>query len=37
MIAVDAQVVSRACVTILESIRSGNEFNLLWSKVKQLA
>ena len=37
MTAVDAQIVSRACVTTLESIRSGNEFNLFWSKVKQFA
>ena len=28
MTAVDAQVVSCACVTTLESIRSENEFNL---------
>ena len=33
--AVDAQVVSRACVTTLKSISSENEFNLLWNKVKQ--
>ena len=37
MTAVEAQVISRACVTTLESIRSGNEFNLFWSKVKQFA
>ena len=37
MTAVDAQIVSRACVTTLESIRSGNEFNLFWSKVKQFS
>ena len=37
MTVVDAQVVSRACVTTLESIRSENEFNLFWNKVKQLA
>ena len=35
--AVDAQVVSRACVTTLESIYSENEFNLFWNKVKQFA
>ena len=32
--AVDAKVVSRACVTTIELVCSGNEFNLLWSKVK---
>ena len=37
MTVVDAQVVSRACVTTLESIRSENEFNLFWKKVKQFA
>ena len=37
MTAVDAQVVSRACVTTLESIYSENEFNLFWNKVKQFA
>ena len=37
MTAVDVQVVSRACVTTIESIRSENEFNLFWSKVKQFA
>ena len=37
MTAVDAQVVSRACVAALESIRSENEFNLFWNKVKQFA
>ena len=37
MTAVDAQVVRRACVTTLESIRSENEFNLFWNKVKQFA
>ena len=37
MTAVDAQVVPRACVTTLESIRSENEFNLFWKKVKQFA
>ena len=35
--AVDAQVVSGACVTTLESIRSENEFNLFWTKVRQFA
>ena len=35
--AVDAQVVSRACVTTLKSIRSENKFNLFWNKVKQFA
>ena len=37
MTAVDAQVVSRACVTTLESIPSENEFNLFLNKVKQSA
>ena len=37
MTAVDAQDVSRACVTTLESIRSDNEFNLFWNKVKKFA
>ena len=37
MTVVDAQVVPRAYVTTLESIRSENEFNLFWNKVKQLA
>ena len=37
MTVVDTQIVSRACVATLESIRSGNEFNLFWSKVKQFA
>ena len=37
MTAVDVQVVSRTCVTTLESIRSENEFNLFWKKVKQFA
>ena len=35
MKAVNAQYVSRACVTTLQSIRSENEFNLFWNKVKQ--
>ena len=35
--AVDAQVVSRACVTTLKSVHSKNEFNLFWNKVKQFA
>ena len=37
MTTVDAQVVPRAYVTTFESIRSGNEFNLFWSKTKQFA
>ena len=37
MTAVDAQVVSLTCATTLESIRSENEFNLFWKKVKQFA
>ena len=37
MTAVDGQVVSCVCVTALKSARSGNEFNLFWNKVKQLA
>ena len=37
MTAVDYQVVSRACVTTLKSIRSENKFNLFWNKVKQFA
>ena len=37
MTAVDAQVVSRACVTTLKSIRSENEFNLFWNKVKEFS
>ena len=37
MTAVNAQVVSRACVTSLESVRSGNKFNLFWNKVIQFA
>ena len=37
MTAVDAQVVPRACVTTLESIRCLNEFILFWTKVKQFA
>ena len=37
MTAVNAQVISRACVTTLESIRFENEFNLFWNKVKQFA
>ena len=35
MTAFDAPVVSRPCVTTLESIRSENQFNLFWNKVKQ--
>ena len=37
MTAVDAQVVFRACVTTLKSIRSENEFNLFWNKVKEFS
>ena len=37
MTAVDAQVVSRACVATLDSIRSENKFNLFRNKVKQFA
>ena len=37
MTAVNAQVVSSACVTTFESIRSENEFNLFWNNVKQFA
>ena len=37
MTAVDAQVVSRTCVTTLKSIRSENEFNLFWNKVKEFS
>ena len=37
MTAVDAQVVSRARVTTLKLLRSDNEFNLFWNKVKQFA
>ena len=37
MTAVDTQVVSRACVATLISIRSENEFNLFWNKLKQFA
>ena len=37
MTAVDAQVVSRACVAAVKSIRSEYEFNLFWNKVKQFA
>ena len=33
--AAHAQVVSRACVTTLESIRSENEFNSFWNNIKQ--
>ena len=35
--AVDAQVVSRTCVTALKLVCSENDFNLFWNKVKQLA
>ena len=35
MTAVDAQVVSCACITTLESIRSKNEFNSFWNNIKQ--
>ena len=34
---IDAQVLSRACVTTLKSIRSENEFNLFWNKVKEFS
>ena len=37
MTAVDAQDVSRACVTTVEPIRSENELNLFWNKAKQFA
>ena len=37
MTAIDAQVISRACVTTLQSLRSEDEFNLFWAKVKQFA
>ena len=37
MTAVDAQDVSRACVTTLEPIHYENELNLFWNKAKQLA
>ena len=37
MTAVNAQLVSRACVTTLKSIRSENEFNFFWNKVKRFA
>ena len=36
MTAVDAQDVSRACVTTLEPIHSENELNLFWNKAKHL-
>ena len=37
MTAIDAQVISHACVTNLQSLRSEDEFNLFWAKVKQFA
>ena len=37
MTAIDAQVISRACVTTLQSLQSEDEFNLFWAKVKQFA
>ena len=37
MTAVYTQVISRACVTTLELIRSENEFSLFWNKLKQFA
>ena len=37
MTAIDAQVISRACVATLQSLRSEDEFNLFWAKVKQFA
>ena len=37
MTAVNAQIVSRACVATLELIRAENEFKLFWNKVKQFA
>ena len=37
MMAIDAQVISRACITTLQSLRSEDEFNLFWAKVKQFA
>ena len=37
MTAIDAEVLSRACVTTLQSLRSEDEFNLFWAKVKQFA
>lgn len=37
MTAIDAQVISRACVATLQSIRTENEFNLFWAKVKKFA
>ena len=37
MTAIDAQVISRACVTTLQSLRSEDEFNFFWAKVKQFA
>ena len=37
MTAIDAQVISRACVTTRQSLRSEHEFNLFWAKVKQFA
>ena len=37
MTAIDVQVTSRACVTTLQSLRSEDEFNLFWAKVKQFA
>ena len=37
MTAVDALVVSRACVAAVKSVSSEYEFNLFWNKVKQFA
>ena len=37
MTAIDAQVISCACVTTLQSLRSEDKFNLFWAKVKQFA
>ena len=37
MTAIDAKVISRACVTTLQSLRSEDEFNLFWAKIKQFA
>ena len=37
MTAIDAQVISRACVTTLQLLLSEDEFKLFWAKVKQFA
>ena len=37
MTAIDAQVISCACVTTLQSLQSEDKFNLFWAKVKQFA